>query len=224
MNGDRFTYPCGCVNEVHVPGLLRSVSKCDGHLAERRDPATLGEDYYRSLGALDADAPARYVGELVETLGEFPSPWCPYALEIGGGVSPYYAAIRGAGYYYAGVDVSDWASRCMLREHGDGLIVGDFAAVPINSKFGFILALHCLEHMADAPAAIAKAARLLAPGGELWIIVPDDTDPVNPEHEWFFSPRSLRDCVKAAGLEVWRVDVRKRIERENFIYLRARKP
>jgi hypothetical protein len=54
--------------------------------------------------------------------------------------------------------------------------------------------------------------------------VPDDSDPVNPDHLWHFDERTLRGCVEAAGLVVERLVVRKYIERENFLYVRARKP
>lgn len=99
----------------------------------------------------------------------------------------------------------------------------DFETIPPRSVYSLLLAAHVLEHLRDAPAAVDLCAGWLLPGGELWIIVPDDTDPVNPEHEWVFTPASLRRCVEDAGLTVERIEVRRRIERERFIYLRARK-
>ena len=65
VDGRHLAYVCGCVNEVDPGcGALRSVSKCDDHIRERSEAAELGEAYYRSNGALDRDAPARYTAEL----------------------------------------------------------------------------------------------------------------------------------------------------------------
>lgn len=236
------THPCGCTTERHEPtGALRSVVKCPNHKAGQRDPATLDERYYREMGALDADAPERYVRELTEALGEIPlAPLAPLptamlgvskaaasALEIGCGFSPYAKAIRAKGYDYYGVELSSWACDSM-RSHFPraSLLQTDFETMGIRKlswgfHFEFILATHSFEHMTDAPAAIAKAASLLSPGGELWIVVPDDSDLFNPDHIWFFTEASLRKAVEMAWLKVKRLVSRRIVERENFLYLRA---
>lgn len=81
-----------------------------------------------------------------------------------------------------------------------------------------------IEHLDDAPAAIAGLAGMLTPGGELWIVIPDDSDPCNPDHVWFFAEASLRRAVELAGLVVARMRSFRRIAREEFIYCRAVKP
>lgn len=229
VDGDRITYRCGCVNEVVTPpGAMRCVSKCKRHSAAQRDPTTLDEAYYRELGALDADAPQRYVAELTDALGELPEvvDGTP-ALEIGCGFSPYCSAIMGAGYAYFGIDPSPWVVKAMREAFGVDVFQDTFddkAVLIAPDGIPLILAAHCFEHMADAPAAILKAASLLAPRGELWVVIPDDSDPLNSDHLWFFSPTSLRACVEAAGLRVERFAVRQRVEHEKFLYLRAVKP
>jgi len=219
------THRCGCATSPDPSsGVLRSVSRCPAHAAGRRDPATLDEAYYRSLGALDADAPERYVGELTEALGEIPvAPPGGKAMEIGCGASPYVGAIRDAGWRYFGADPSPWAVGWLVDQGVEAACTG------LEGVGGFlfpalILAAHSLEHMADAPAAVRKCADLLTPGGELWLIVPDDSDLLNPDHVWFFTPATLRSCLEAAGLAVVRLEVRRRVEKELFIYARARKP
>lgn len=97
--------PCGCVNEVHPPtGASRCVSKCRAHLRLHRDPATLGESYYRDLGLLGETA---HLAELLEALGPFPAArGNRRALEVGCGCSPYAGALRAAGWRYLGLDAS----------------------------------------------------------------------------------------------------------------------
>ncbi len=225
-------YACGCVNEIHAPsGVLRNVGKCSHHRSMRRNPATLDASYYEELGIIrDGELlPTKHVAELTEALGPFPEPdshVTEFALEVGCGVSPYARAIREAGWFYVGIDPSPWAIGWMERHYGRVRFIGrvnDFETKVINVSYGFILAAHCLEHMEDAPGAIAKCSRLLEPGGELWIIVPDDSDPVNPDHLWFFTGATLRSCLGSAGLIVDRMAVRRHVPHENFIYARARK-
>jgi SAM-dependent methyltransferase len=218
--------PCGCALAPDpASGVLRKLAWCRRHAAERRDPAGLGEAYYRELGALDADAPARYVAELEEALGPLPKATAPAdALEVGCGASPYVAAIRAAGYAYFGLDPSPWVRPCMARRWGawcDPLRLEDVRAF---YSYGLILCAHAFEHMDDAPGAIRRCAGLLAPSGELWVIVPDDSDLCNPDHVWFMNEPTLRSCLEAAGLEVVTLAVRRRVEHESFLYARARKP
>lgn len=220
-------YRCGCVNTLHHPtGALRRVSTCDKHKAGQRDPATLDEAYYRELGALDADAPAKYIGQLTEALGPVSraSSDLASALEIGCGASPYADAIREAGYLYHGVDPSPWAADWAARQGYDCVVVRPFEDLPEDPILDLILAAHVFEHLADAPTAIAKAGRMLARAGELWIVIPDDSDPINPDHVWHFSADSLRRTVEMAGLTIERLVTRQYIEREQFLYLRAVKP
>ena len=227
VDGRHLAYVCGCVNEIDPAyGALRSVAKCEDHLRERSESGELGEAYYRSNGALRSDAPARYSAELAEALGMFPSPRWPHmeALEIGCGASPYVPALQRAGWAYRGLDASPWACEWMGRRYRVPMVHADFEAWEPDCQPGLILAAHVFEHMADAPAAIRKCAEMLAPGGQLWVVVPNDDDPLNPDHTWYFSEQSLRSAVMSAGLEGVMIRAFQRIERERFLYLRAVKP
>jgi SAM-dependent methyltransferase len=227
-------YACGCVNERHEPtGALRSVSKCPGHTRAYQSPETLGEAYYAEFGLLKNGVfqPTNHVVELTEALGDIPAPdRNGDVLEVGCGVSPYAGVLIERGWHYIGIDPSKWACDWMYRIYDvdmievrfENLAANDFHL--IDTHFGLILAAHSLEHMDDAPGAIARCAELLAPGGELWLVVPDDTDPVNPDHVWFWSFPSLTRAIQQAGLVVDLMTSRKLIERESFLYCRASKP
>lgn len=231
VDGDRITYGCGCVNEVSKPyGVLRSLSKCRHHKQAYRDPATLDGAYYAELGLLKGGqlVETAHVTELTEALGPIPSATThPNALEIGGGVSPYVRHLMACGWAYHGIEPSRWAAEFVRDNCGvvvyDGRLE-DIDATDHPGDYGLILAAHCLEHMDDAPRAIRRCARLLAPGGELWVVVPDDSDPLNPDHTFFFDVSTLRTCLEAVGLVVERMAIRKYVPRENFLYAKARKP
>jgi SAM-dependent methyltransferase len=219
-------YSCGCANATDpASGVLRSVVKCDHHRSRQRDPATLDEAYYAELGIIRDGKllPTAHVAELAEALGDFPdAPSGSYALEVGCGVSPYVFAITVAGYHYVGVEPSKWAADWVWRTYGVRVVNEAIeSAHPLIPVYSLILAAHVLEHLGDAPGAVAKLAAMLRPGGELWVIVPDDSDPTNPDHLFFFTEATLWSCLEAAGLSVERMAVRRRVPHERFIYARA---
>jgi 2-polyprenyl-3-methyl-5-hydroxy-6-metoxy-1,4-benzoquinol methylase len=220
------TYPCGCVNEVHLSGVLQAVHKCDHHMARYRDPTTIDGAYYAELAVLDGSAlmNTAHVAELAEALGPIPrATGSGVALEVGCGVSPYVGTIRDAGWSYEGLDASMWAVSWTSDHWSVPVSCGLWEAWQPPHRYGLILAAHVLEHTVDAPASLAKMAGSLEPGGTLLVVVPDDSDPVNPDHTFFFTTYTLRGCAEAAGLTVDRLEIRRIVERENFIYLRARK-
>jgi SAM-dependent methyltransferase len=229
MTASRTTHACGCVVAPTPPsGVLRSVAKCRAHRAGARDPAGLGAAYYATCGLIDGEGrrlPTAHVEELTEALGPLPTSQGGAALEVGCGVSPYVEAIRGAGYTYQAVEPCGWVSDWMELHHGPCVIRARFEAMPGGPPaFDLILAAHSLEHMPDAPVAIGKCAGLLKAGGELWVVVPDDSDPFNPDHHWLFTPETLAGCVAGAGLTVEALEVRRYVAHERFIYAKASKP
>lgn len=224
----RYCYRCGCVNERHEPtGALRCVRKCHGHRARGREPRSLDASYYSAFGLwLGPDAPpTNHVAEITEALGEFERPRTPHTscLEIGCGVSPYVNAILDAGWLYEGLDPSEWATR-NARSWGTIMHLTSFENFTPSYRYGMILAAHSLEHMPDAPAAVHKMSRCLAPGGHLYLVIPDDTDPLNPDHLWFFDINSLSRLVSLCGMTVDRITMRHIVAHENFIYCKAYKP
>lgn len=214
---------CGCVVEpCPSSGVLRSVTKCAAHRRAYRDPATLDERYYRDLGVFGETA---HLAELLEALGPFPAASGDrQALEIGCGCSPYAGAIKAAGWRYVGIDASPWAAEWTRDRWGVSTLAEPLESFDFLQPCGLILAAHVLEHLDDAPGEVRKLARALAPGGELWVIVPDDSDLCNPDHLWFFTEATLRATVEAAGLSVVGLSVFRRVRHERFIYCRAVRP
>lgn len=88
----------------------------------------------------------------------------------------------------------------------------------IGGEFDLVMFHHSLEHILDQDAALASAARLLAPGGWCIVRVPTVSSFAWAEYResWFqidaprhfvlHSLRSLRALAERAGLEVVRID------------------
>lgn len=223
-------YPCGCLNEVHtLTGAMFCAGKCEFHRAElAKQPK--GFDYYHGLGTIDAEGKPRtshYFREFWDAIGPFPTG--EVVVEIGGGASPYVQELRAAGYkQYVGVDPDEWACEWMRKTYGVEMLRSLF---PIPAGMGelpeadMVLCTHALERMYDAVEGLSQMHRLLTPGGFLAVLVPDDTDPVNPDHRWFFNERSLRKAVELVGFASDSIAVvyRKVVEKEGFLYCVARK-
>jgi SAM-dependent methyltransferase len=196
---------------------MRAVSKCDFHRGRQREPRSLDGSYYAELKILEGS----HVREIVDALGPFPEAnGDRLALEIGCGVSPYAGAIRDAGWEYVGVDASPWAADWTARHWGVLTHASSWEDFEIG-RYGLILAAHVLEHLPDAMQGLIKMRRALVRGGELRIIVPNDDDPTNPDHLHFFDPMSLGRALDLAGLVVGRMEMRRVVKHEQFIYARA---
>lgn len=212
---------CGCTLERHPSGARHSTAKCKTHARKMRAPFDLEEAYYRELGLLSN--PGLHAGQFDEILGPIERPRnYKSALEIGCGLSPYAGMIEDAGWAYFGVDPSGWAVDEM-RLRGHTVFRDDWEVMGEHVGFGLILCAHALEHMKDAPRALDKIGRTLVPGGFFYLIIPDDSDLVNPDHLWFFTEQSLWKCIQGAGMSIEYSCVRKLVAREKFIYVKARK-
>lgn len=228
------TYECGCVNQVHpATGAMLCVHKCSCHLQKNQEECNNGEAYYRKLGALDPDATDRYIAELEEALGQFPTGQKinKVALEIGGGASPYINLLYEAGYVYNAIDTSDWAcqwTRERLRGIPSFVINKTLERAILEdglspSSIDLIICAHALEHMPNAPQSLVQIFQLLKPGGLLYLIIPDDSDPINPGHLWFFNETTLLNAMDQAGFIVDILQSRQIVPHEKFIYVKARK-
>jgi SAM-dependent methyltransferase len=202
----------------------------------RQSPVDLREPYYASFGILRGGElqPTAHLAELVEALGPFPGPIGSkrQALEIGCGVSPYCGGMLAAGYQYTGVDPSAWAASWMQAAYAVNVVQmpiqnwwrTGWGREHLRERYDFVLGAHVIEHLDDGPAALAQIAQRVAPGGELWLVVPDDSDLCNPDHLWFFNETSLRGNLVQAGLQVAKVCSFQRVAHERFIYCRAIQP
>lgn len=229
METKQTTYPCGCVNVVDDKwGILKSVSKCDEH---QRASGKTGMAHYVDMGAIKDGVPqhAKYSKEMLAAFDEMGIEF-PYsyksrdrALEIGCGLGMYVPLLLHRGYQYRGVEPDPVAAH--WTESTFDVVVRNFTFEDYSGgEFDLIVAAHVFEHFVDAPAMLLKTFVCLAHGGNLVLIVPDDMDPVNPDHLWFFTPTTLQRILTQIGFVDIHMAVRRIVRHENFIYCIARKP
>ena len=121
-------------------------------LAERRDP----EPFYRALAA--------------RTVRELPFPISGVRiLDLGSGRGHFTASLREHGADVVSVDLD--ADGLLHRVSGvPAPLIADARTLPfLDGMFGVVLCSNMLEHTPEPGAAISEMARILAPGGWLWL-------------------------------------------------------
>ena len=132
-------------------------------------------------------------------------------LEIGCSGGPLLQQLREAGYVnLTGIDISSEAiALCRQRKLGDVAVMDAQQPDLPPASFDVITASDVLEHLADAPRALAAWHRLLRPGGTVIIFVPafqflwSGHDEVN-QHFRRYRTDELASLARTAGFEIQR--------------------
>ena len=123
---------------------------------------------------------------------------------------------RRRGWAVDGVDASAWAARFAASRYGIPLRQGFFEELDIPAgSVQAVSMVDCIEHPPRPRAAIAQAARILAPGGVLALVTPDIHSlagrlagskwwHLRPGHLAYFSAGSLEALLRPAGFTIVR--------------------
>jgi 2-polyprenyl-3-methyl-5-hydroxy-6-metoxy-1,4-benzoquinol methylase len=136
-------------------------------------------------------------------------------LDLGCGAGNFLRVAKRLGAIEQGVEPSTYASR-VCRDQGLNVFTGTLEqfAQQTADKFEIITASHVVEHLHDPVGTLRTMKSLLAPGGLIWIGVPNAAYPINralkglhpiadlPLHLMQFTPRSLISAGGHAGLKL----------------------
>jgi len=144
-------------------------------------------------------------------------------LDVGVGTGLLVHLARQAGWDATGVDICAEAAERAGREFGVAVAVGDFLAVDLRGGYDAITMADVVEHSRDPRAFLARAHALLAPGGVLYVGVPNHRSLVYlagdalgwlpgtgglvdrlyvPNHYQYFTPQALAALAREAGFTV----------------------
>jgi SAM-dependent methyltransferase len=139
-------------------------------------------------------------------------------LDVGAAFGFGVAEARRAGWRAVGIEISAAAARSARDATRGGVARAHGLRAPFpDARFDAVTLWDVLEHLADPHAAVAEAARLLAPGGRLALTTGDVGSLAArlsgarwhlytlPEHLFFYSRRSLALLLAQHGFSVERM-------------------
>jgi len=139
-------------------------------------------------------------------------------LDFGCGRGSFLERVRRQGWQATGIDVAGVADQCVRGESASPVLVGTLPHPElVPASFDVITMWHSLEHVHDPLAVLGEAHRLLVPGGQLLVAVPNiDSLPFGwfaqawigldlPRHLTHFTPGTLHSMLRRAGFKVGRL-------------------
>ena len=168
-------------------------------------------DSKTSTGSGLADWDARRLGDVADAVAGQASNKGARILDLGCANGGLLAALKSRGFSnLAGVDPSEACAAAAKRIGGIDAAAASLYSLPDLGHFDIITLSHVLEHLADLEDATRNFARLLRPGGIVYIEVPDASrysecliapfQDFNTEHINHFSHGSLRRLMSTCGL------------------------
>lgn len=139
-------------------------------------------------------------------------------LDVGCAIGKALESFRELGWNVAGVEISPYAASIARVRLGCDILVGEFEDVTLeDDRFDVVRFSHSLEHLPSPRKALAKARRLLRPGGLLWIEVPNAASLDRwlfgkhwfcwdlPRHLYHFTPDTLTRLLACTGFRPLRI-------------------
>lgn len=141
----------------------------------------------------------------------FPETKCPSLLDVGSGLGVFPYLVKKNKWPCTALDPDPRAVEHIKNRVGINAICGDFLLIPPSGKFDIITLNKVLEHVDDPISMLKKAHNWLAPGGFVYIEVPDgevarykgpEREEFTIEHLHIFSFLSLGVLCTRAGFLV----------------------
>jgi SAM-dependent methyltransferase len=97
------------------------------------------------------------------------------------------------------------AARSRPETTGLALVASDARRLALGTGcFDWVCSSHLVEHFADPSLHLAELSRVLAPGGQAFVLTPNEpADFENPFHLRLFVPATLSEAMEEHFAEVW---------------------
>jgi SAM-dependent methyltransferase len=134
-------------------------------------------------------------------------------LEVGCAAGDVLERLQGAGHRVTGIELSKEACD-LAAQKGLDVFQGTLDEFETDQRFDLVFMSHVIEHVIDPVATVAKIARLLQPGGVLYIETPNVRSLDArlwrqgwglihyPRHLYLFDRTTIRRLLERGGLSV----------------------
>jgi SAM-dependent methyltransferase len=197
---------CGCCYADNIPGQ-EIFDRYYREMSKYEQPVTAGK-----VNQYDLERFQDTVEKIVATLPE----GNPRILEIGCATGAMLGLLKNSGYKnVAGLDPSATCCRIADEVYGVATRCGTLSdnLIP-DGSVDYLILIGVLEHLRDVAPAVQKLHAMLAPGGRIFITVPDASkyatgedapfQEFSIEHINFFGPQSLSNLMVTHGFErIW---------------------
>ena len=130
-------------------------------------------------------------------------------LDIGAGGCPYRALFKHCRYETQDFAQLEGSQLSNLSGYGAIDYISDITSIPVaDASFDAVLCTEVLEHVADPAAAIREMARILRPGGQLFLTAPLGSGLHQQPYHFYggFTPFWYRRFLGEAGFDQVRVE------------------
>ena len=134
-------------------------------------------------------------------------------LDLGCSSGTFLESLDSDRWQLHGIEMSPVSARIAEQRSGANIFVGDVLEAPFRPEsFDVITCFDVLEHVYQPREVLARVGKWLKPGGIFYVLVPNIDSAESrvfgtywhglelPRHLFHFSPASLRNMAKAAGL------------------------
>ncbi len=141
------------------------------------------------------------------------------ALDVGCGKGHFLSAAQRAGWSVRGIDLAEGAIQLCKKYELPAECIDFFSPELDAQRFGLVTMFELIEHVPNPIAFLQRAAELLEPGGLIYLTTPNFASldrrvlgpawgPIHLEHVTLFTPQTLNELVRRAGLRTERVESR----------------
>jgi SAM-dependent methyltransferase len=231
----REIHRCGCCGHLVSSHAMDAEGLYQGEYVS----ATYGDDgierAFERIAALDP-AQSDNAGRVSRVLAfaaarglrAAPGGRAPSILDVGSGLCVFLHRMKAAGWRCTALDPDPRAAAHASRRVGVASICAEFMSAPPRGRFDAVAFNKVLEHVKDPTGMLARALEHLAPGGFVYLEVPDGecASLAGPAREEFFIDHwhifSAASLVLLAGRAGFRVEALERLREPSGKYtLRA---
>jgi SAM-dependent methyltransferase len=172
------------------------------------------------------------IGPLFDAIAAITTP-SMRVLEVGCGAGELLSLLKPRVAKCVGVELNRPFVDFVNAELGIEAHAGELASLALTDQFDLIICIDSLDHMRDPIEQLARMRTLLAPGGTIWLAVPNLHEALNhclPEpqqdgyrtffwhraHFFYFTPDTLTTMLEVAGFRVTGIDYYHQYGLRNF--------